>query len=114
MCHPLSLDYFRLETEAPEETTMTDKNTVPPIEEASTEDAIVPTGALDSLNGFHACVYLDISKLVLSARVQIQYAKRNVHINWKTVAVLDVLAPAYKIYIKDVPSVVTGLFPFRN
>ncbi len=36
---------FILETEAPEETNMTDKETVQPIEEASTEKAIVPTGA---------------------------------------------------------------------
>ncbi len=59
---------FRLETEAPEETTMTDKVTVPPIEEASTEDVIVPKVASDRLDGLYFCVYLDLSELVNFAR----------------------------------------------
>ncbi len=44
---------FILETEAQVETTVTDKETVQPIEEASTEEAIVPTGASKLLNKFY-------------------------------------------------------------
>ncbi len=40
------------ENEVPEETTVTDKDKVEPIEETSTEEAIVPTGAPKFLNKF--------------------------------------------------------------
>ncbi len=49
---------------------MTAKDTVPPIEEASTEYVIVLTGASDRLSGLYSCVHLDLSTLVSSAWVQ--------------------------------------------
>ncbi len=59
ICHVSSVNGFGLETEAPDETAMTEKDTVPPTEQASTEEVIVPTGASDILKGFDACVHLD-------------------------------------------------------
>ncbi len=107
------MNVFGLETGAPDETTMTEKDTVPPTEEASTEEVIVPTGASDILKGFDACIHLDLSKLVQSARVQLQEAKINEHINWKTVAVLCVVAPAFKRIITNMPCNLSECFRFR-
>ncbi len=53
------MNVFGLESEAPDETTMTEKDTVPPTEEASTEEVIVPTGGSEILKGFDACVHLE-------------------------------------------------------
>ncbi len=103
ICHVISVSVFGLETEAPDETAMSEKDTVPPTEEASTEEVIVPTGASDILKGFDACVHLELCKLVQSDRVQMQEAKINEHITWKTVAVLYVLAPEFRSIITNMP-----------
>ncbi len=50
--HELLWKALILETEKPEDTKMTDEETVQPIEEASTEEVIAPAGASDISNRF--------------------------------------------------------------
>ncbi len=65
---------FPLETETPEETTVADKETTQPIEEASKADVIVPTGESDILNKFYLRIQLVLQKQVQPVQLHEQLA----------------------------------------
>ncbi len=70
---------FLLETEAPEETAVADKETAQPIEEASTMEAIVPTGESDVLNKLHLSFRLGLWKQMQPVQCNKQLAALNKH-----------------------------------